>query len=240
MTWTIWERRWTLFAPTLRAKVSERTMTSWLLCTVIGLFLMTPLSEDSIGWALHAVTGQWNLDDYFGHTLIIGAAGDFGINVGCRLHMPIEHVLESFRRNFLMPYTVIVPVMLFLFVHSPNADRRQPDMMAAPTDWWLDFYWTLLAGFLIYIFRGTMIGLFYLRRDPRNRHTATIYIAACAAGIFGCTVRIATTWLDINCADCMWWVSCVGGATIAYAAAASWRAKVRWLAGEKRKTGELL
>lgn len=231
---TIWVRRWTLTAPSDRAALAERTITTGVFLQLCALFLFSPMGAATFGRALHAVFGHWNLEMWAGHCVYIGAAGLIGMTAASRLDIPTDRLLSSFRRSFEYPMTAIVSILLGLLVMSPNGDKNWADLLDSPTDHWLDAYWTLLCGFLILLFGRAIRYLLILRREQRNRITATIYIAACGGSIIDCGWRILTTWTDID--DISWvnWAAGYAGAiAFGYAASRSWRQKIEWMKGAR-------
>lgn len=210
-------------------KLTERTLTTCLLCQLAALFLMSALSGKTVGRLLHAATGQWHLDSWAGHCFFIGAAGMLVVNIGSRLDITHQQLRAAFRRRFELPMTVIVPILLGLLTMSSGADQNSPDMFMCKTDHWLDFYWTLLCGFLIFLLATAMGLLAVIRQDPRNRRTATAYMIALTAGCASCTLRIVATWENIDTGiDAYFWsADCLASLIFSWAAAQSWRKKVR-------------
>lgn len=230
----IWARRWTLRATSDQVKISERTITASLLLQLIALFLMSPLSSASAGRWLHAISGQWNLDTWIGHCLCLSAVAMIVVNVRCRLDISHDELRREVKYRFELPITVIAPVMLAFLACSPNADHDWPDLFDSPTDYWLDAYWTVFCTFGIYLVGGAVRALLILRRDARNRHTATIYLAACIAGIACSLARIVTTWIDYDeGAEVFWAGMCMFSLAFAVGANRSWRQKVRQMTGQR-------
>jgi hypothetical protein len=228
LTWAIWVRRWTLFPLTEHAKLTERTVTLNLILQLAALFLLSPLSTDTVDTVLHALTGQWNLDGWAGHCCYIGAAGLVGLNVGSRLAITDEQLRAAFIQYFGRPMTIIVPILLALLCQSPNAANYWPDLFDSPTDYWLDAYWTLLCGFVAYVLTQCSRVLLILRRNPQNRRTATLYLFVCVAGVADCLLLTACTWLGINCTSWYWLANSTLAIAFAYSTSRAWRQKVRW------------
>ena len=59
----------------------------------------------------------------------------------------------------------------------------RPDFFDVPTDFWLSAYWLLLCGTLIYLLGYGSRALLILRKDPRSRRIANVYLVASAFGI---------------------------------------------------------
>ena len=60
----------------------------------LAVLLMSPLASETIGRALHALTGKWNLEDYIGHDCYVVAASAIVYNALGRLQddkaMPVR------------------------------------------------------------------------------------------------------------------------------------------------------
>ncbi|MGV0042072.1 hypothetical protein [Mycobacterium colombiense] len=225
----IWARRWTLRPTTERLKLVERTMTVSLILQGPALFLASPASTMTVGWLLHAITGQWQLDTWAGHCLAISACALFALSIKARLFLNADEIRARFKRHFELPMTVAAPVMLALITRSPNADAEWADLFDSPTDHWLDAYWTILCMFVAYLLSRACGALLDLRLDLRNRRTATIYLCACAAGVAICCLRIISAWTDDEYSHYLWLAECAVSAAFAHGSARSWRQKVRWL-----------
>jgi hypothetical protein len=229
LAWAIWVRRQTLRTDSPRLKITERTITVSLILQLAALLLMSPPSRATIGRALHHVFNQWNLDSYIGHCLYIGAAGLIGVNVASRLNITDDQLHYYFTKYFATPMTLIVPMALALIVKSPHADGNWPDFFTCPLDNYLTAYWVLVCGFIAYLLAFTCLPLWLLRRDERNRRTATVYLIGCGLGVGVCALRIATVGSSINCSQWFWIGDSFIAAAFAYASSRSWRHKQREL-----------
>ncbi len=56
-------------------------------------------------------------------------------------------------------------------------------------------YWLLLCGTLIYLLGLRLRALLVLRKDPRSRRIANIYLLASVSGIMACVIRIITAYV---------------------------------------------
>ncbi len=106
-----------------------------------------------------------------------------------------------------------------------------------PTDFWLSVYWLLLCGTLIYLLGYGSRALLVLRKDPRSRRIANVYLVASVSGIVACVVRIITAFVpqlqSIEGGTLVWVFACGCGAGFALTSAHSWRIKTKWFS----KTG---
>ena len=152
---------------------------------------MSPLSANTLGVALHNLTGVWNLQNYLGHDCYIVAASAIVYNALGRI--ADDHALQtSFKQYIERPATLCIPLLLATFSLSRGSKTYARDFFALPTDFWLSVYWMLLCGTLIYLLAFGFRALLVLRKDPRSTHIATLYLLACGSGIAACAIRIIT------------------------------------------------
>jgi hypothetical protein len=93
-------------------------------------------------------------------------------------------------------------------------------------------YWLLLCGTLTYLLGYGIRALLVLRKDPRSRRIANVYLMASASGIIACLIRLTTAFVTplqrVECGSLIWLFVCLSGAGFALASAHSWRQKVKW------------
>lgn len=227
----IWARRWTLRTVSDQMKLAERSITASLILQALALLLLSPAGATSVGAALYSVFGQRNLNIWIGHSLFMSAAAMVVVNVKTRLCLSHDEIRAQFRQQFELPMTIVAPVSLALLCKSPNGDQDWADGFDCPTDHWLDVYWTIGCGFLIWLaIVGAGPAVLSLRLDRRNRTTANYYLAAITATVAVCLLRIATSWADADGYGRLFWVADASvPILLGYASARSWRQKIRWL-----------
>jgi hypothetical protein len=85
---------------------------------------------------------------------------------------------------------------------------------------------------LIYLLGYGSRALLVLRKDPRSRTIANVYLAACISGITACAVRITTAFVTplqgLENGVLVWFFACMCGAVFALASAHSWRIRTKW------------
>jgi hypothetical protein len=196
-----------------------------------AVLLMSPLASETVGHALHAATGMWNLEDYIGHDLYIVAASAIVYNALGRLQHD-DAMQRSFKQYVERPATLCIPLLLATFSLGNGAAIYRADFFEVPTDFWLSVYWLLLCGTLIYLLGYGSRALMVLRKDPRSRRIANIYLAASLSGILACLVRITTAFVPslqvLDGGTMVWVFACACGAGFALASAHSWRIKTKW------------
>ncbi|MGW0158714.1 hypothetical protein ACWDUN_05260 [Mycobacterium sp. NPDC003323] len=202
-----------------------------------AILLMSPWASETIGKALHSVTGMWNLEDFIGHDMYIVAASAIVYNALGRLQD--DHAMQrTFKQYVEFPATICIPLLLAAFSLSNAHNVYARDFFASPTDVWLGVYWAMLCGLLIYLLGYGGRALLVLRKDPRSRRIANIYLAACASGIIACVIRITTAlWpaaLEWEGGVLVWIFACACGAGFALSSAHSWRIKTKWFAKADR------
>ncbi|BBY15888.1 hypothetical protein [Mycolicibacterium litorale] len=228
LAWSLWVRRVTW---SCRWEVAATLNIALQACAVA---LMSPAASEALGPVMYRLTGVWNLEDYIGHDCYIVAATAVVYNALGRLGD--DHVLqEKFRYYIQCPATLCIPLLLAAFTLGNGAAVYRPDFFDVPTDFWLDVYWLLLCGMLVYLLVYASRALLVLRRDPRSRRIANVYLVASAAGVIACAVRVTTALFDplqaVNGSIVVWTFACICGGAFAFGSAHSWRRRVNWLRG---------
>jgi hypothetical protein len=214
IAWSLWIRRVTW------SSRWEVAATLNIALQGIAVLLMSPLASETLGHWLYALTGMWNLEDYIGHDAYIVAASAVVYNALGRL--ADDHAMQrTFKTYVERPATLCIPLLLATFSIGNGA-----------------LYWTLLCGTLIYLLGYGGRALLILRKDPRSRKIANIYLVASASGILACTVRIITAWVPplqtIEGGTLVWIFACGCGAGFALTSAQSWRIKTKWFSPASR------
>jgi hypothetical protein len=225
IAWSLWIRRVTWHC---RWEVAATLNIALQGCAVA---LISPLASETLGVALHKITGEWNLQTYLGHDCYIVAASAIVYNSLGRLAE--DHALQaSFKQYVERPATLCIPLLLATFTLSRGSKTFARDFFALPTDFWLSVYWILLTATLIYLLGFGSRALLVLRKDPRSTHFANLYLMASASGIAACMVRMTSalipTFQGPVSAGLVWFFCCTCGASFALISAQSWRRKVRW------------
>ncbi|MFN8033430.1 MAG: hypothetical protein U0Q47_09050 [Mycobacterium sp.] len=196
-----------------------------------AVFLMSPFASETIGQVLHGLTGKWNLEDYIGHDCYVVAASAIVYNALGRLQED-KAMQEAFKQYVERPATLCIPLLLATFSVGNGAAVYRSDFFQVPTDFWLSTYWLLLCGTLIYLLVYGSRALLILRRDPRSRRIANVYLLASASGVVACSIRIITAYVpalqEVERGMLVWFFACTCGAGFALASAHSWRIKTKW------------
>ncbi len=225
ISWSLWIRRVTWHC---RWEVAATLNIALQGCAVA---LMSPLASETLGVALHKLTGEWNLQNYIGHDCYVVAASAIVYNALGRL--ADDHVMQaSFKQYVERPATLCIPLLLATFTLSGGSKTYARDFFELRTDFWLTVYWLLLCTTLAYLLVFGSRALLVLRKDPRSRRIANLYLLASASGIVCCTVRMATALIPpfqgpVG-AGLVWLFACLCGAGFALTSAQSWRQKIRW------------
>ena len=225
VAWSLWIRRvtWTCrweVAATLNIALQGSTV-----------FLMSPLASETVGHWLHSLTGLWNLEDYIGHDLYVVAASAIVYNALGRLQDD-RAMQTTFKQYVERPATLCIPLLLATFSLGNGAAIYSRDFFQLHTDFWLSAYWVLLCGTLIYLLGYGSRALLVLRKDPRSRTVANVYLAASISGMLACAIRIVTALFPslqpIENGTLVWFFACMCGAGFALMSAHSWRIKTKW------------
>ncbi len=225
IVWSLWIRRVTWHC---RWEVAATLNIALQGCAVA---LMSPLASETLGVALHKITGEWNLQNYVGHDCYIVAASAIVYNAVGRLED--DHALQaSFKQYVERPATLCIPLLLATFSLSGGSKTYARDFFAMRTDFWLSVYWVLLTGTLAYLLVFGSRALLVLRKDRRSRNIANAYLVASASGVSACAVRMITAVIPPlqgpAATGLIWVFACACGAGFALTSAQSWRQKIRW------------
>ena len=225
IAWSLWIRRVTW---SCRWEVAATLNIALQGATVL---LMSPLASETLGHWLHSLTGKWNLEDYIGHDLYVVAASAIVYNALGRLQDD-RAMQESFKQYVERPATLCIPLLLATFTLGNGAHVYSADFFELPTDFWLSMYWLILCGTLIYLLGYGSRALFILRKDPRSRTIANIYLISSFFGIAACVVRIITALVPplqpYENGTLVWFFACMCGAGFALTSAHSWRTRTKW------------
>jgi hypothetical protein len=225
IAWSLWIRRVTWHC---RWEVAA-TLNIALQGSAVAL--MSPLASHTLGVVLHNITGEWNLQNYVGHDCYVVAASAIVYNAVGRLEED-DALQKSFKQYVERPATLCIPLLLATFSLSYGSRTYASDFFALRTDFWLTVYWLLLCGTLSYLLVFGSRALLVLRKDPRSRNIANLYLVASASGISACVVRMITALIPPLQgplgAALVWLFACACGAGFALTSAQSWRQKVRW------------
>lgn len=225
IAWSLWIRRVTW------SSRWEVAATLNIALQGAAVLLMSPLASETVGKLLHSMTGMWNLEDYIGHDCYIVAASAIVYNAVGRLQD--DHAMQrSFKQYIERPATLCIPLMLAAFSLGNGATVYRPDFFEVPTDFWLSLYWLMVCGMLIYLLSYGVRALLVLRKDPKSRSIANVYLVASGSGILACSIRIVTAYvvpLQIWDGGTLVWIfACGCAAGFALTSAYSWRIKTRW------------
>ena len=225
IAWSLWIRRVTWHS---RWEVAATLNIALQGCAVA---LISPLASETVGVALHNITGEWNLQNYVGHDCYIVAASAIVYNAVGRLAED-DAIQRSFKQYVERPATLCIPLLLATFTLSRGSKTYARDFFSLPTDFWLSVYWILLTATLAYLLLFGSRALLVLRKDPRSRRFANLYLVASASGIAACVVRMLTALIPSLQgpvgAALVWFFCCTCGASFALISAQSWRQKIRW------------
>jgi hypothetical protein len=205
----------------------DRALTMSVLFQGLGFALCAPVQSRYLGHPLFALTGIAHLTDFFGHVLFICAICCVIYACACRL-VP-DHELESVLYEIEFPGAIAGGAMLAAITLSHNLSRESPpDFLDVPCDFWLHIYWLTYGAIIIYLLCFLVRLLWVLRRDPRSRLTANLFIIATGVGLVS-FAALLTKIINPGLVACFWiWTPlCVSGGFAAFAAAWSWRERMR-------------
>lgn len=225
--WSLWVRRITWHSHW------ECSITLSVLLQGIGLMLVTPVGTATVGRLLHRITGQGNFEFPVGHACLILAAAAIVYSVLDRIYDDDDDLQASFKLWVERPVTLTIVGLSAVFCIGDIGDALA--MCEYRPTMWMNMYWALVCGILIYLLSYACRALLILRRDWRQRRVANFYLVACGSGVASCASWMITTLLPPTVAEhvltnmAVTLLGCVWLVGFALASAYSWRQKGRTL-----------
>ena len=206
----------------------ERALTMSVLFQGSGFALCAPAMSHYLGHALFRITGVAHLHDFFGYVLFICAI--CGVIYACACRLVPDDELEDLLHKIEFPGAIAGGVMLAAITLSHNLSRESPaDFLDVPCDFWLRVYWLTYGAIVMYLLCFVVRLLWVLRRDPRSRLTADLFIIASGLGVVSFALLLTRIIINPGLVARFWisTPSCVAGGLAAFAAAWSWRERMR-------------
>jgi hypothetical protein len=223
--WSLWQRRitWTC--------TWEWVVTLAVTFQGLGMILAAPATGTGLTIAdrvLHSLTGLWGLNALIGGLFFVGAAAGFAYTALSRA-LPTDQLARLTPRLIRFPAAASAAVLVVTYAVSDLSARPNTmDVVSSPA---MRIYWSVLCLVKIYLLLGAGAVLWLLRRAPRHRTVANLYLFACVNGIAVCLARAAATFgpQAFRAADvwAVWAFGSLWGAGFALAAAYSWQRKTR-------------
>ena len=207
----------------------DRALTMSVAFDGLAFALVSPTQGRWLNQALFNLTGIAHLSDYFGHLLFICAVCSVIYAAACRL-VPDDE-LEALLHKIEIPGAVAAAAMLGALTLSKNITKQpRTDFFDVPCDFWLRVYWATYGVLVIYLTFFMVRLLLVLRGDPRSRTTANMFLVSAGFGLvsFGSLLVRVVGPKSISC-FWIWAPLCISGAVAAFAAAWSWRGRMRSL-----------
>src|SRR6201985_1629726 len=160
----------------------DRALTMSFLFQGLGFALCAPAMSHYLGHALFRISGVAHLRDFVGHVFFICAICCVIYACACRLVADDE--LEDLLHKIEFPGSLAGGTMLAAITLSHNTSGNAPaDFFDVPCDVWLHMYWLSYGAIIIYLLCFLVRLLWVVRRDPRSRVTANLFISATVVGL---------------------------------------------------------
>ena len=226
---------WCLFVrrDTWQCKLS-RALTISVALTAAGVVLTSPMITVFDRDLLLGTVGVQHFDDYVGHVCFLAALCIIAYALLAR-SVPDRQVRKLMRCRVEYPTAAAAVAMLATVTASPrlrSSNKLSQDFFEVPCGGVLHMYWTIYALILLYLLGYMARLLWSLRRDPRSRLTAHLYLVACVLGMIGALAEFLNTWHHFIDGD-MWLFLTAPAVALSIAAALSWRRQRRQLAGTR-------
>lgn len=225
---------WCLFVrrDTWKCKL-RRALTVSVILVAVGVVLTSPLLTMFDTSLLIGAVGVQHFDDYLGHLCYLAALCTITYALLART-VPDRQVRKLMRWRVEYPSALAAVVMLALVTASPKLRSEKtlhtPDFFEVPCGRLLHAYWTVYAVALLYLLGYMFRLLLVLRRDPRSRRAANLYLMACVLGMIGAVAEFLDTWFRFI-DSYLWLLLTAPAVMLSFAAALSWRWQRRALSG---------
>jgi hypothetical protein len=221
IAYSLWQRRITWACPW------ERILTLSVAFQGAGLALGSPLGNPLDG-VLQQVTGLYGLSTLVGTLMGIGAMAAFTYAALSRAVTPRR--LDWFSPRFIRLPGASAGSFLIFDCLLTDMHNHPGALHSSHPHGCVIAYWLVFCGVKLYLLFGAGFAFMLLRRFPRHRRIAEMYLAACVCGMAANITRIATLPLPQYrpVADVLVWIFCsLWAAGFTLAAAHSWRRKVQ-------------
>lgn len=191
-----------------------------------AVLLMSPWASENLGPPLHHIFRLWNVEDLLGHICLIVAATAI-IDHGLARLGDHSQWRRLFHRHIALPLWLGLPVLVAVFIVADEG--YHPDLFPAHVSTvWFGAYWIVLGILLVYLFGYAARVMLIVRKDPRSRATADLYLVSAAFGVAATVIQVTTAEAGIDITLPVWLCACLGAIGFAYGSARSWQAKVAW------------
>ncbi|MCV7382593.1 hypothetical protein [Mycolicibacter longobardus] len=199
--------------------------------------LMSPVGSTFFDPLAHRVFGLWNVAGLLAVLCMF-----------CAMLVMFEHLVTRLtdsdqarllgRRHVTTPLKFGLPLVVVVFCVADRGHPEYLDVFAPRGGPWFAAYWALVAGLALYLFVFTGRVLLTLRRDPRSKSSAELYLvwvtfkvaailAQLTSVLAGSTVTLPT-WICVG----------VSSTAFAYASALSWQTRAQWFKPFRRISPE--
>jgi len=220
--WSLWVRR-----DAWRCKW-EAAATMTIVFQAAALILTSPIVSTVVGPKLYAITGMWNVEDFFGHTFYMLAAASIVLHALSRMIGIPPRLVQ----HIVIVLAVSLIVRGVLFVESVGTRNYVGDFFLIQSGPYLAAYWCVLCGVTAYLLLISGRYAVILRQDDRHRRTANIFLCGAVSGITTCAIQMfvaVTGHADIQASTVVWLGCCGGSAGYAWAFGRSWYQRAREL-----------
>lgn len=188
--------------------------------------LCAPQTNHYIGKPIYQVTNIAHMDDFFGHICFIASSVAIIHAAAYRL-LPDDELTPALERWARGPAAVVAVTMLVSITLSRSTRvRSHRDFFDVPTDGWLKLYWLSYDVLMLYLIGLIVYLMLWLRRDPRSRVSAYLFVIAGCLGSVAIGAQIAHLVIGLPISNAWLWNLLITPALVVVVAAI-WRLYVR-------------
>lgn len=192
-----------------------------------AILLVVPPAGHVWGRAFHAITQLWNVEQLVAHLFYLT-----GLVILARILVNRTNIEDPERHlavRLNIPLNLGVPLAVALFIHAAP-DQHCHDILACNAgDPWLTAYWLNLAGLSLWLIWCIIPALLVVRKDPRSRAVANIYLTALSIDVLF-NFSLVLSRFSEDYPHGLSWTLMLGSAVLySLAPACSWRHRRHWI-----------
>lgn len=229
---TVGSLGWTVYARRIAWHcLGERPITLSVVLQTVAILMLLPRAPSPLGELIHSLTGLWNAQALLAHILCLGADVAIVYHVAWRA-LREEDFIRGFKTHVELPTTIAATLMFAAWLSGNGSRIHTKNFYLIKMDLSMSIYWLVFSGALAWMTGYAIHLMFLLRRDPRSRTTATIYITAGVSGLIALFLRATQAITPALNNDTGLMIASVFGcgAVVGFALGAthSWSKKMQW------------
>lgn len=188
--------------------------------------LMSPLGSTVFDPVAHRLVGLWNVGGLLALLCMFCAVWVMFEHLVTRVS-DCDHARLLGRRHITTPLKIGLPLVVIAFCIADQGHPEYRDIFA-PRGSGFAVYWALSAALALYLFGFTARLLLTLRRDPRSKSAADLYLVWAVFKSAALLAQLTSVLVGSALTLPTWILAGVSAVAFAFASALSWQARTDW------------